>query len=209
MEQTNRDFIDLGTWIGRGQAFGVIANGCTAAQAESLRQIRDSGAYKQTGLDWEEFCPEYIGLTRQRVDTLIHNLEEFGKTYFDLSNIVRISPEAYRRVAPKIKDQSIQIGSEMVPIVPENAPRIRRAIQQARSEAGKAWHKARALNADVNLLMMEFQNNFNRAEQLARDQHLTKGEYESLTMVHEYVRGRVDALQEALERSPRAPINEE
>ena len=209
MEQAFKDTIDLGTWIGRGQAFGAIASGCTAAQAECLRQISESGIYKQTGLGWDEFCQEYIGLSRQRVDTLIHSLKEFGRTFFDLSNIVRISPEAYRRVASTIKGQSIQIGTELVPIVPENAPRIRRAIQQARSEAGKAWHRARALNADVNLLMMELQNNFNRAEQLARDQHLTKGEYESLTMVHEYVRGRVDTLQEALERSPRATPNEE
>jgi hypothetical protein len=97
----------------------------------------------------------------------------------------------------------------LVPIIPENAPRIRRAIQQARSEAGKAWHKARAMNADTNLLMMEFENHFNRAEKLARDYHLTKGEYESLQMIHEYVSGRVNRLEEALERSPRATVDEE
>jgi hypothetical protein len=209
MEDTVKDTIDLGVWIGRGQAFGVIANGCTAAQAECLRQIRDSDAYKQTGLNWEDFCQEYVGLSRPRVDALIGNLEEFGRTYFDLSNIVRISPEAYRRVASTIKGQSIQIGTELVPIIPENAPRIRRVIQQARSEASKARHRAHAMNADANLLMMEFENHFNRAEQLARDYHLTKGEYESLQMIHEYVSGRVSRLEEALERSPRATVDEE
>jgi len=201
MEQSLNESIDLGTWIGRGQAFGVIANGCTAAQAECLRQINESGTYKQTGLSWDDFCQTYVGITRPRVDALIHNLEEFGRTFFDLSNIVPISPEAYRRVASTIKDQSIQIGAELVPIVPENAARIRRAIQQARSEAGKARHEARALNADVNLLMMQFENCFNRAYDLARDYHRTKSEYEALTMILEYVRGQAERLEETLEHS--------
>jgi hypothetical protein len=204
MEQTIKETIELGSWIGRGQAFGVVANGCTAAQAECLRQISESGTYKQTGLTWDDFCDQYVGLSRQRVDTLIKNIEEFGKTFFELSNIVRISPEAYRRVASKIKDQSIQIGAELVPIVPENAARIRRAIQQARDDERRARHQVRALNADVNMLMMQLENDFNRAQELAGDHHITKSEYESLTMVLEYARGRVDRLEEALANSPRA-----
>jgi hypothetical protein len=204
MEQISNQFIELGAWLGRGQAFGVVANGSTAAQAECLRQIHESGTYKQTGLTWEDFCQEYVGLPRQRVDELIKNLEEFGKTFFELSNIVRISPEAYRRVASKIKDQSIQIGSELVPIIPENAARIRRAVNQARADLRRAWHEVRALNADVNMLMMQFENDFNRAQELAGDDHITKSEYESLTMVLEYARGRVDRLEETLANSPRA-----
>jgi hypothetical protein len=204
MEQTIKETIELGSWIGRGQAFGVVANGCTAAQAECLRQISESGTYKQTGLTWDDFCDQYVGLSRQRVDTLIKNIEEFGKTFFELSNIVRISPEAYRRVASKIKDQSIQIGSELVPIVPENAARIRRAINEARADEQRARHQMRALNADVNMLMMQLENDFNRAQELAGDHHITKSEYESLTMVLEYARGRVDRLEETLANSPRA-----
>jgi hypothetical protein len=208
MEQTIKESIDLGTWLGRGQAFGVIANGCTAAQAECLRQISESSSYKQTGLSWDDFCTEYVGLTRPRVDDLIRNLKEFGQAFFDLSNVVRISPQAYRRVASKIKNQSIEIGTELVPIVPENAAKIRRAINQARKEASKARHLVRALNADVNMLMMQFENDFNRAHELAGDQYLTKSEYESLTMVLEYTRGRVEHFAEALENSPRADIDD-
>jgi hypothetical protein len=204
MEQTVNESIELGTWLGRGQAFGVIASGSTAAQAECLRQIHESGTYKHTGLSWDDFCQQYVGLTRPRVDELIKNLEEFGKTFFDLSAIVRISPEAYRRVASKIKDQSIQIGPDLVPIVPENAARIRRAIQQARDDERRARHEVRALNADVNMLMMQLENDFNRAQELAGDHHITKPEYESLTMVLEYARGRVDRLEETLANSPRA-----
>lgn len=208
MEQFIDQTIELGTWLGRGQAFGVIANGCTAAQAECLRQISESGTYRQTGLTWDDFCQQYVGLSRQRVDALIKNLEEFGKTFFDLSNIVRISPEAYRRVASQIKDQSIRIGTELVPIVPENAGRIRRAVQQARADASKAQHLARSLNADANMLMMQLENCINRMHDLAGHVQITRSEYESLEMILEYVRGQADRLEESLARSPRATIRE-
>jgi hypothetical protein len=208
MEHTIKDSIDLGVWIGRGQAFGVVASGCTAAQAECLRQINESETYKQTGLNWDEFCPEYVGLTRPRVDALIHNLEEFGKTFFDLSNIVRISPEAYRRVASKIKGESIQIGTELVPIVPENAARIRRAVQQARAEASKASHEASAHNADTNLLMMQLENCFNRLNHLGGHVLITQGEFDDLTMILEYIRGQTDKFEETLNRSPRADTDD-
>jgi hypothetical protein len=205
MEPSLNESIDLGTWIGRGQAFGVIANGCTAAQAECLRQINESGTYKQTGLSWDDFCQQYVGLSRPRVDSLIKSLAEFGKTFFDLSNIVRISPEAYRRVAANIKDQSIQIGADLVPIVPENAARIRRAVQHYRSEMEKARSETRALNCDTNLLMMNLENCFQRMDELASDNLISKGQYETLGHIVEWVRCQADRIERCLENSPRAP----
>ncbi|HUI80868.1 MAG TPA: hypothetical protein VLY24_23240 [Bryobacteraceae bacterium] len=38
---------DLGTWLGRKQAFGLMAGKCSAADAECLRNIREQ---KLTGL---------------------------------------------------------------------------------------------------------------------------------------------------------------
>ena len=204
MEQTIQESIELGSWLGRGQAFGVIANGCTAAQAECLRQISESGSYKQTGLTWDDFCDQYVGLSRQRVDSLIKNLEEFGKTFFDLSNIVRISPEAYRRVASKMKDQSLQIGADLVPIVPENAARIRRAVQHYRAEMEKARSETRALNCETNTLMMNFENCFQRMDELASDNLISNGQYETLGLIVEWIRCQADRIERSLANSPRA-----
>ncbi len=72
--------MSLGTWLGRSQAFGVLASKCSSAQAECLRNIRDAAFCKLLGFTWEEFCSHYAGLTRPRVDTLIHNLAEFCPT---------------------------------------------------------------------------------------------------------------------------------
>jgi hypothetical protein len=47
--------LEVGTWLGRHQAFGLIANKCSAADAACLRQIRDSrraGVDYRTGETW-------------------------------------------------------------------------------------------------------------------------------------------------------------
>src|SRR4051794_7965324 len=209
MEQQITESIELGTWLGRGQAFGVIANGCTAAQAECLRQIRDSGTYKQTGLTWDEFCERYVALTRPRVDALINNLEEFGKAFFDLSNVVRISPEAYRKIQKKIKDQSIEIGAELVPIIPENAARIRRAVHDARKEAKRAWTENRAMKADTNILMSRLEDIFEQLDHKAGYPLISKSEHETLTFICEYIHTQTGRVERSLEDSPKAPTRED
>lgn len=144
MDQNVVQAVEIGTWIGRGQAFGLVANMSLAAQAQCLRTIRESGSYKTLGLTWEQFCVERVGLSRRCVDQLIENLDEFGETYFRLSEIVRISPESYRQIAPQIAEgsETIDIDGEAVAIAPANAGRIRRAVKQMRAELQKAHAEA-------------------------------------------------------------------
>ena len=128
----NPQHFDLATDIGRSQVFGLIGSQCTAAHAVCMRQIRDTQAYRETGLSWEDFCPKYLGIPRRTVDRIIDNLEELGTAYFQLSSVVRISAERYRDLAPKIEDGKIEVSGEMVPIAPENAGRIRQAVPRKR-----------------------------------------------------------------------------
>jgi hypothetical protein len=131
----------LGKWIGRGQAFAVTANHSLLAQARIWREIHDSGSYKSTELSWDDFCSQQIGLARQHVDGAIKNLEEFGETFCRLSQIVPVSAETYRALSQKIEDNAIEIDGETVPIVAENAVRIRAAVHQMRSQLRKAKEK--------------------------------------------------------------------
>ena len=129
---------ELGAWIGRGQAFSLVANHCSAAQAEGLSRIRKDGLYKALNLTWDEFCTEHAGASRAHVDDIIRRLEEFGAAYFRLSEIVRISPQSYRAIAAAVKAEVIELGGESIPITPENAPRIRQAIAALRAELRQA-----------------------------------------------------------------------
>jgi hypothetical protein len=142
---SDRQSMDLGTWLGRGQAFSLIANKCAAAQAECLKRIREEGSYKSLGFTWEDFCPQHLGLSRSRADQLIRQLDEFGAAYFHLAEIMQISTDSYRRIAGVIHDDSIEIGGELVPITPENALKIKQAVlalqkesERARAELAKA-----------------------------------------------------------------------
>jgi len=150
-------------------------------------------------LSWEDFCPQFIGLSRARVDALIGNLEEFGKTFFELSNIVRISPEAYRKVAKQIQGHSLQIGAELVPIVPENAARIRNAVNRLRGEVKDARHDARVANGDTTILMMRLESCFHRMYDLATDPRLSKSEHQELSQMLEWYNCQAERIEQALE----------
>lgn len=135
---TPKELIDAGAWIGRQQAFAVIGSKCLAAQALSLKQTKESRAHEMLGLTWEEFCSQYAGISRAHADGLIRQLDEFGDTYFRLSEIARISPETYRQIAPHIDGDTIEIEGEKLALSPENAPKIRSAILQLRAQLRQA-----------------------------------------------------------------------
>ena len=127
--------LELGTWVGRRQAFGLIANKCSAADAECLRQIRESKRYKEAAATWEEFCPRYLGLSRTHADRIIAQLEEFGSAYFELSQIVRIPEQAYRAISDAVSDHSIVYNGEKIPISKENGGRIAEVVTLLRHES--------------------------------------------------------------------------
>jgi hypothetical protein len=131
----NPDTLELGAWVARTQVFAAVAGQCSFAQAECLRKIKESDAHKALGLTWEEFCPRYLGLRRSRVDAIIQNVEEFGKPYFRLAELVPISPETYRAIAPHVADgETIDLGKgQVLELVPENAAAIRAAIAKLRA----------------------------------------------------------------------------
>ena len=130
--------LDIGQVIGMQQAFGLIGAKCSAGQAELLRQIRDTGVHRFLNLSWDDFCPRYVGVSRQHVDATIRRLNEFGDVYFRLSAIVNVSPETFREMLPRISGGTIEIAGNVVPIEPENAPAIRAEVNRLRDELRSA-----------------------------------------------------------------------
>jgi len=133
---TENEAIQIGKLLGRAQAFGFTANSSFALQAEQLRQIRDSGAYKTIG-NWDHFCETEVGISRQRVDEIIQSLEEFGAVYHKLREIIRISPEGFRDIQDNIRAEAIEIDGHSITISPENAPAIRDAVSRLRENLRK------------------------------------------------------------------------
>ena len=135
--ETNKmeDAVDLGTWLGRRQAFAAVAGRCSAADAECLRTIREKKLYRACGLNWEEFCRQRAGISRSLADQMVRQLEEFGPAYFHLAAITRITPENFRLIAPSVTEQGVQHGSELIVFSAENAVRLASAIEELRARA--------------------------------------------------------------------------
>ena len=142
---------DSGVWTGKIQALTQVAKLSNAARAECLRQIRENRAYHATGLTWDEYCPAHVGITRSQADRIIRRLEQFGKRYFDLSEIAPISADKYKAIAPAVSEQGIEIDGEIVPLTLENAPRIRKAVESVRSELRRA-HELRSTSSITELV---------------------------------------------------------
>jgi hypothetical protein len=125
---TSSDAFDLGEWLGRRQAFGMIAGRCSAAEAECLRRIRDDKLYLARAADWGEFCDRYLSMSKRSADRLIRYLDEFGPAYFQLSQLTRISPDVYRAIKPAITEEGIRINDEVIALEPSNSERLAQAV---------------------------------------------------------------------------------
>lgn len=129
------DLFDLGNWLGRWQAFGFVGARCSAANIECLREIRDKKLYKPRSRTWARFCTRYLGMSRAQIDRFLQCLAEFGPNYFHLTQIVRVSPRTYRAISPALLEDGILLHKAPIPLTPENAGLILRAVRQLRREA--------------------------------------------------------------------------
>jgi hypothetical protein len=133
---------------GRHQAFAMIASHCSYAQAVCLREIHQTRAYEHLGLTWEEFCNQQAGISRGTAESVIRRLDEFGESYFRLSAIARISPEAFREIAARITAETIDLDGEQIPLTRENAQKIRAGIQRLRDECRRLTTRYR-MGSDI------------------------------------------------------------
>jgi hypothetical protein len=127
--------LNLGKWLGRHQAFGLIANQCSAGDAECLRIMREKAEYKNLGLTWEEFCTSHVGVSRAYADRLIQHLEEFGTNYFRLAEVMQVSAETYRLIADSVGDAGMEFNGQNIPINRENRRKILAAVRSKRTSA--------------------------------------------------------------------------
>jgi hypothetical protein len=128
------EVLRLGTLLGRRQAFGLIAARCSAADAASLRAIRDEKSYRALAKGWVEFCSQHLGISHTHANRIIGYLEEFGPSYFEMAQFTGISPETYRTIAPKIQDHALHLDGQVIALLPENTEELARAVEQLRQK---------------------------------------------------------------------------
>jgi hypothetical protein len=134
MEDQN-PLLDLGIALGQQHAFAIVAGRCSAAQAETLRRIREEKLYLHCSPLWREFCPQYLGMSSSQADRIIHLLDEFGPKYFSVAQLTRISAEVYRAIAPAVQDGVLEYNGQTIELAPENARAVTAAVTALRREA--------------------------------------------------------------------------
>ena len=141
-DNTTEDTFDLGAWLGRKQAFTLLAGRCSAATVVCLRKIREGKRYRALGLTWEDFCRQRAGVSRAWADKVIQQLEQLGPAWFELSSVTRITPDQFRQIADAVTDEGLSYAGENIGITPENAPLLAQAIEVLTSGAGSAEFEA-------------------------------------------------------------------
>jgi hypothetical protein len=147
--------LQLGAILGQSHAFGLIAGRCTAAQVESLRRLREEQLFKRCCESWREFCPKYLKMSRSEADRLIKLFDEFGPTYFELSQLTRISPETYRAIAPAIEDGALHFNGEAIPLNADNSRALAAAIAEMRSALPKKSPEQLSLARQLDQIIEE------------------------------------------------------
>jgi hypothetical protein len=133
-DDNNAAIANVNAWLGRHQAFALIANRCAAADAECLKAIRDSGEYKELGVTWDEFCIKYAGMTRPYAEQHIHCFEEYGEKYRRMAEVMSMSPATYRLIGGAVTDQGLEFQGEYIPVVPANREKIAAAVKTIRAQ---------------------------------------------------------------------------
>jgi len=126
---------DLGMMLGSRKAFASIAGRCSAADAQCLRHIREKKLFVSRAANWEEFCPQFLGLSKTHANRIIRHLEEFGPDYFEVAQLTRVTPEQYRAIAPAIRDRNIHLNGQAIALIPENSERVAAAVAELRQAA--------------------------------------------------------------------------
>ncbi len=129
-DQATADSVNLGRWLGRREAFGLIAGRCSAAEAESLRHIREEKLYLGVARNWDEFCSVHVGASRRNVERSIRYLEEFGPAFFEIRQVTHITPEEYRAIAEHVYAEGIRLDGSLVALSPENSLDVSAAVAE-------------------------------------------------------------------------------
>jgi len=121
--------VELGIWIGRREAFGLIAGRCSAAEAESLRRIRDGRLYQKLNPTWEEFCTKQLHVSCRTVERELANLRRFGPAFFTVRQLTHISASQYAQLAQRISEDGVRLDDEVVALIPENSEQLSNALK--------------------------------------------------------------------------------
>lgn len=141
----------LGRWMGRRDAFGLVAGRCAAADIETLRQIREQKLYKRKRPTWAECCTLDLHVARRTVDREIGYLEEFGPEFFHVRQMAHINAKEYRSIAAHITQEGVHLNGTTVPLLPESSQEVAAAVAELLTRIAPKEPQRRPVSFDAAL----------------------------------------------------------
>ena len=130
--------LDLGVALGQNQTFSLVAGRCSAAQAATLLRLRQEQKLSRSAPPiGASSVQSYLKISGSEADRIIRLWEEFGASYFELAQLIRISPEGYRAIEPAVKDGALHHEGEAIEFDAENSRKLAEAVTELRGEAAR------------------------------------------------------------------------
>jgi hypothetical protein len=126
---------NLARWLGRREAFGVIAGRCSAAEVECLREIRDQKLYLENSANWDEFCRVQLRTSRRKVDTALRQLQQYGRRFFHAAQMMRLTEAEFVSVQEHLTDEGVKLDGQVIAWGSENEARITETMGKLRAIA--------------------------------------------------------------------------
>ena len=126
----------LERWLGRREAFALVAGRCSAAEVESLREIRDKKLYLESGeTGWDDFCRVHLKTSRRKIDTAIGQLDKYGRAFFHATQALRLTEAEFCAIREHVSEEGAMLEGQLVPWTPENGARITEGLTRLRDTA--------------------------------------------------------------------------
>jgi hypothetical protein len=126
----------LDRWLGRRDAFALIAGRCSAADVECLREIRNNKLYVKPGhRSWDEFCRLQLKTSRRKIDTAIGQLDKYGRPFFHAIQALRLTEAEFCAIQEYVREEGVMLEGQLVPWTPENGARITEGLTKLRAIA--------------------------------------------------------------------------
>jgi len=120
----------LGQWVGRREAFGLIAGRCSAAEIEAIRQIRDENLYRDLHCNWDECCTRYLHASRRSVDRELGYLHKYGPAFFTVRQLTHITVKEYESIAGHITEHGVNLDGSLVAVHVDNSDQLAAAVEE-------------------------------------------------------------------------------
>jgi hypothetical protein len=122
--------------IGRVQSANMFQKFATVSTLVWLKEVKDTKVYRDVpGIGtWEKFC-DSVGMSRQKVDEDILNLETFGEDFMTTCRGLHVGYRELRQLRQLTNDGTVvidadclKIGEESIPINIDRADDLQNAI---------------------------------------------------------------------------------